>query len=455
MWLGLLYSIMCMAVICSGTAPEDPRVLIDHYREKTAQCMLLGNYTRGGPYSFATIFQYVFIEVSSRKDATQDMGVLHGITMNLLLQMGYHRDPSRFPDISPFDGELRRRGWARALEGDLVMSLQSGMPRRIRDDHWDTAEPRNLHDTDFDEDTEELPPSRPETEVTAVLQLIARRQMVVAVGAAVDLATSARVQPYADVMAVDQQLRDAEARIPPPLRPRSMVASLTDPPILIIQRFYIALMFRVGRLMIHRKYLSLDVGGESFAYSRKACLDACLELLQIQRTVDEEAAPGRVLHSAGIKMTSLATHGFLTACMTLCLVVHQGIRTPGNEHALAREEEIKDALIKSLAVWKQRQSSSKEACTAAKSVRVVLKKAGWLEDLETPNWSPAQGYTPGFDNFRGDFGAENGNFGGMASTMLGDDLGAEGLPWFMDDLGGGDLVGDAQAMFGDQMMLGQ
>ncbi|KAF9875581.1 hypothetical protein CkaCkLH20_06962 [Colletotrichum karsti] len=262
MWLGLLYSIMCMAVMSSDLAgmseAEDPTALVDQYREKTAQCLILGRYANGGPYTWETLYQYVVIELSSRKDLTQTIGILHGLSMNLLLQMGYHRDPSHFPNLTPFEGEIRRRSWVKSMEGDLQMSLKTGIPRRIGSSFWDTKEPRNLHDSDFDEDTKELPPSKPETEVTAVLQLIGRSRMLVAVCAAVDLSTSVKPRAYSEVLAVDQQLRDAEQSLPPPLKMKPLLASVLDPPQLIMHRHYLNLMFRMGEMMLHRKYLNID-----------------------------------------------------------------------------------------------------------------------------------------------------------------------------------------------------
>ncbi|TDZ18529.1 Fusarisetin A cluster transcription factor fsa6 [Colletotrichum orbiculare MAFF 240422] len=443
MWLGLLYSIMCLAVISSefsGTvvAEDVADALVDRYREKTAQCLIMGRYADGGPYTWETVYQYVVIELSSRPDVTQTVGILHGISMNLLMQMGYHRDPSHFPGISAFDGELRRRSWVKSIEGDLQMSIQTGMPRRITDGHWDTKEPRNLYDDDFDENTGQLPPGRPETEVTPVLQLIARRRMVVAVGAAVDLSTSIRPHAYAQVLAMDRRLKDAEESLPPPAKMKPLAASLTDLPQLIMNRLYLALMFRVGEVMIHRRYLQHaehDDGG-AFAYSRRACLDACLSIAQTQQTLHRETAVGGMLHSVGLKLLTLGNYAFLTACMTLCLVAHRGLRAPGNEHALARGEDVKSALAGSLGCWRRHRSSSREARVAAESVRLVLEKNGWLEEALPAGSAASQGDVFGFGGLEPFYVPGEDEFGDFPPGMFGPDMDVDVLPWFVDIEGG-------------------
>ncbi|KAI8167539.1 hypothetical protein KHU50_006469 [Colletotrichum sp. SAR 10_65] len=448
MWLGLLYSIMCMAVmsydLVGKSEVEDPKALIDQYREKTAQCLLLGKYANGGQYTWETIYQYVIIELSSRRDITQTIGILHGVSMNLLLQMGYHRDPSHFPSISPFAGEIRRRNWVKCLEGDLQMSMRTGIPRRISAGHWDTEEPRNLHDSDFDEDTKEIPPSRPETEVTAVTQLIARRRMLVAVGAAVDLSSSIKPPAYTEVLAVDRQVREAEESLPPPLKMKPLQASVTDPPLLIMHRLYLALMFRIGEVMIHRKYL--NEASNSFSYSRKKCLDSCLSVLQLQHTLNEETMVGGLLHFAGAKLSLIGNHAFLTACITLCGAMYKGLHAAGNEYASAREEDIKTALWNSLSAWMKNESSSREARIAAESIRLVLKKNGWFSELlPSPDLGSTSVNAMGLDSLGGFFGHGIDSFGEAPLTMFNNEWDPEGFPWFLDPLNGGMATGEGQS----------
>lgn len=390
MWLGLLFSMMCLAVLASdedATLEADRNILLETYREKTVQCLILGEYTKSGPYTFGTLYHYLTIEFSIRKDADKDIWILLGIVINLTMRMGYHRDPSHFPEISPFVGEMRRRGWATILQGDILISTQMGMPRMINDWQSDTAEPRNINDSDFDEDTKDLPPSRPETEMTTALHIIARRRIFKALGAVVDITAAARPCSYREVMIVDKTLHDAKATIPTNLRMKPMAMSVTDPPQVIVHRLFIATMFYNGQIMLHRKYLnsSRSPGQDPFAYSRKLCLDAALGVLDIQQIFDEETRPGGQIHAVRWRLSSFANHTFLTATMILCFLVHREWRKPfANEKNLDREEEIKTALKKSHNIWIRLSNSSTEACKAADAISMVLARVS-SQDTHRPD----------------------------------------------------------------------
>ncbi|RHZ44740.1 putative transcription factor [Aspergillus thermomutatus] len=238
---------------------------------------------------------------------------------------------------------------------DILISNQMGMPRMISDWQYDTAEPRNLNDADFDENTAELPQPRPENEH--------RRPWV-----------SSRVGPcsYAEVMQVDGLLHKAAASIPPPLQMKPMAASVTDSPQVILARLFIRHMFYKGQVMLHRRFLymrSPSQNDDVFDYSRKACLDASLETLAIQHILDEETCPGGQLHTMRWRVTSIMNHQFLTATMILSSLLYHG-------RTLQREDEIRGALQGARTVWMRRISTSKEAKKAAETSNIVLSRTG-------------------------------------------------------------------------------
>jgi hypothetical protein len=400
---------MCLALLASDPAdtahgdPEHRSLQVDLYREKTVQCLMQGEYTRSGPYVLETVIHYIYIELNLRGDADRDIWLLFALEVNLALRMGYHRDPSHFPGISPLQGEMRRRLWATVLQGDISVSTQMGMPRMISDRKWDTAEPRNYSDADLSEDTTELPPPRPETEPTPVLGIIARRRMYVALGAVCDVTAAVQPCSYAEIMRVDGVLHKAAADIPPPLQPRPMAASVTDAPEVIMARLFIAHLFHKGRIMLHRRFLHLEEspsrdGGDDdvFAYSRTACLDASLAALEIQNILDEETSPGGQLYVMRWRVSSIMNHTFLTATMVLCSMLHRG-------RTLQREAEIRGALRRSRTIWMRASLSSDEARKAAETVSIVLARAGesrgsstWDQQcvLDDPEHGERQGGMP-------------------------------------------------------------
>ncbi|KAK2751223.1 fungal specific transcription factor [Colletotrichum kahawae] len=379
MWVGLLYSMICLALIASDangsaasvdTAHHD--VDIQLYREKVVQCLIMGEYTNGGRHTLETFMNYVYIEFRIREDAEKDVWFLLGIEVSLAKRMGYHRDPKHFPGITPLEGEMRRRVWATVLLGDSLISGQMGMPRMITSDQFDTEEPRNLNDSDLEGNISELPPARPETEYTTALGIIARRRILIALGAVSGLTSSLKPSGYTEYTRVDKILNEAKASIPPPLQPKSMASSVTDSPQTIMARLFLSHIFYKGQIMLHRRFLfaeSFSPDDDTFACSRKACVNAALETLRIQMILDEETRPGGQLHVMHWRVGSLMNHHFLTATMILCSVVHR-------KRKVGRDQKIMEALRRSRAIWVRKSQHSMEAKKAAQAVSIVLARAG-------------------------------------------------------------------------------
>lgn len=391
MWLGLLFSILGLAALASNTCSEhsyaeryDP--LVDTYREKTAQCLKLGEYTKPTRHTFETLYNYVVIEYSIQNDANKDVGVLMGVLIKLAIRMGYHRDPSHFPDISPFAGEIRRRVWVTLLQGDILTSTQMGMPRMIKESEYDSREPRNLNDFDFDENSKELPQSRAETEITTSTQLIARRRMFTALGRVVDLTATTNPYSYAEVMRIDKTLHEAEYSLPPEFHNKPMGSAVIDPPQMIMHRLFLRLMFHKGQIMLHRRYLniqpeSLSNEENSYAYSRKSCLEAALGVLEIQQVFDVETSPNGNLHLLRWKFSSFVRHECMTATMVLCFLAQHGLDQFGQSPDFSAGQVI-SALKGAHDIWNRLSQSSTEARTASQAIRIVLRRLG-DNDLST------------------------------------------------------------------------
>ncbi|PYH83381.1 hypothetical protein BO82DRAFT_431094 [Aspergillus uvarum CBS 121591] len=401
-WVGLLFSMVCLAVVASDTTDgpeaEQKSLQVDLYREKIVQCLVLGEYTKPGQYVLETVVHYLYIEFGINPDADRNIWFLLGLEVNLAMRMGYHRDPSHFPGISPLQGEMRRRLWATVLTSDILLSSQMGMPRMICDWKCDTAEPRNLYDMDLDQELTQLPPARPETEHTTALGIIARRRMVIALGAIADLADAVKPVSYAEIMQADKALHDAVASIPPPLRIKPLAASVTDSPQVIMSRLFLRHLLYKGQIMLHRRFLEIHVAATAsatatgtgagagagacenvseqdsrevpFAYSRTACIDASLGTLHIQHVLDEETCPGGQLHEMRWRITSSMNHLFLTATMILCSLLHR--EQPLGE----RTEDILAALRRARTIWMRRSTSSREAKRATEIVSLTLARAG-------------------------------------------------------------------------------
>jgi hypothetical protein len=348
---------------------------VDTFRQRIVQCLVLGDYAKGGPYVLETLMLYMAVELFLRNDAEIGVWILLGTIVQLAMHMGYHRDPKQFKGMTAFDGEMRKRIWATVVELDLGVSAQMGLPRLIKQWQTDTPEPLNLQDGDFNKSTIVMPQSRPETDLTPILYRITKARLMTAIGYIWDFAADTRSYTHTAMMEMDRRLQEAHKSIPECLRWYSMAHCITNSPQLIMQKIFLEIMFQRARIVLHRRYLHGSTEKAQYTSAQDVCLDAALTLLSYQHMLQEETQPFCQLYQERWRVSSLVNHDFLLATSVLCLYLKQtadgGLATPGT----ARNGTILAALRRSYDIWLRSSSSSKEAWKAARALSVVLESS--------------------------------------------------------------------------------
>lgn len=109
MWLGLLYSVLCLAMLSYHKVGDEPPEwkgrsleLAAEYRQRTVQCLITADYTKPVEYTVETMVLYVFGEYSSRWDADLGLWLINSLIARIAFRMGYHRDAKWFPSLTPF-----------------------------------------------------------------------------------------------------------------------------------------------------------------------------------------------------------------------------------------------------------------------------------------------------------------------------------------------------------------
>lgn len=411
-WVGILFAVMCL--VLSYRREMVPMIpdcgdLAQVYREKVAQCLHLGKYSKGTPYSIEALLLYLHIELLRGEDTHIEPWMMLGVIVRLAYRLGYHRDPSHFPNISPFDGEMRRRLWSLLVRLDIQISGQVGLPRMAREDQGDTAEPRNLLDEDLHQNMQELPPPQPEAVQTDIQYSLSESKLLSVRGKINDWTetlTNRRINlaiAEADVSRLDTQLDDAYATLPEPLRMRPMTRSLVDNAETILRRLVLFLYKQEAKCLLHFRHSTLLLchsdGGESHDRHMSAhsqYVEAALQILQCQRTLYDETQLSGRLYKDRWKLSPLLRAPCLLATAVLCAEIdssnHQsedasGQQPPQNNRGNMRSQiirlndmtpekrdEVVQALHESCLVWTHLSEKSQEAQKVAEAVRSVLNQ---------------------------------------------------------------------------------
>ena len=395
-WLGMCFAMMTLALQSYHRAGDEPpeyqgRALeLSHeFRRLTAQCLLLADITQPIVQILETLVLHVQAEYGRSRDAEPGVLLMTSLCVRLAMRMGYHRDPAPHPQITPFDGEIRRRVFTFVRQMDLLISFQFGLPAMIRYDHIDAQSPRNLYDDEIYPDMKQLPPSRPNFEATPMSYMIAKSKMTFIFGRIVERTASITDPPsYEETMKFDQDLREARATHPPLLQMRAFQESARDPANLIMQRLGLEMVYLRSQFVLHRRFIARGRENPRFALSRRTCIDASMELLAHQATLHQESQPGGRLRSVKWYISSLTTHDFLLAAMLVCLDLYHCAeaerrgRKPSSPSSpivedLYREDrrqEMLNAVEHCITIWESVREQSMEAYKASHALRVMVDK---------------------------------------------------------------------------------
>jgi hypothetical protein len=379
LWMAQMFCMLCMSAQLTEAIGSEPPSSPENASPKAsfltaaAQCLVLGHYAKPQRYAVEALCLYAQCKYMETLDPAGEVYALFGIIVRQAFRMGYHRDPKHFPNMSVFEGEMRRRSWAMIRHFDLMNSFQVGLPSTIQSGQYDAALPRNLLDSDFDESSTHLPPSRPETDVDQITYFIAKGRLMTIFEKILNEELSLHPVPYNRIMELDAELRQTHSTVPPALKHKPMSQSFADPSHVIMVRFNIELLYQKSICVLHRKYLAQKT---SNSYSRDACAAAAMEILNHQVTVHQEAQPGGQLYQDRWMLSSFTYHDFFLAVMILCLDLSTNHPAETGHHGDNLRKTKIDMLHRSYLICNEQRSNSKDARRVADALAAMLAKLG-------------------------------------------------------------------------------
>ncbi|KAK3376795.1 hypothetical protein B0T24DRAFT_550712 [Lasiosphaeria ovina] len=303
-WLGLLFSILGITMLAYHQYGEPPQYegiaesLFSLYRTRTSQCLLAGDMAKCLPYTVETLRFNATAELNRRDDNHRGLWIMTGVVVRTAINMGYHRDPSQFPDISPMQAEYRRRVWISVVSMDDMASFLGGFPRMVSGSFADAAECRNLHEWELSAETTVLPLSRPLTEATPVTYLIVKGRLFRALGRVADFNSAPNTGAYDAVLDIDRAVYESYQSFPPHMRIPPVGASSGgsskkgdgDGPrggmvqmLATFSNLSLFGMYHKGMCALHRKFLAKGRTDSRYKFSHDRCISSALALVESQQ----------------------------------------------------------------------------------------------------------------------------------------------------------------------------
>lgn len=372
LWLSITFSVFHMASLVRGcTAPTtategETRAERFRFHHAAGQCLVVGEYHRPQEFVVEALLAYAHCKSMSSLDPLRETGAILGMAVRSAYQLGYHRDPDRFKGFTVFEGEMRRRSWTLCVQLDLMTSFQLGLPSSICQENCDTRSVRNLSDSDFGPDSQELPPSRSEDQATRLLWFVAKDRQMKSFARVCRDALSHQEKSDLEIQELDREVREMWTTTPEVLRARPLSESIADPPFTIITRIYLQFIYLKSLCVLHRKYM---IRGNP--YSTMSCLEASKALVSQFVDMYRELAPGGRLYAENWMLGCYTMNDFLLGITVLCLFVHcqSGGSTQGS--AIITNE-VDDLLEQARSICLEKSNISNDARRVARVIRITL-----------------------------------------------------------------------------------
>lgn len=406
-WVALLFMVLSLGVFFNNfSAPDEVesdspipvKDRIRQYRSCAGWALIWGKYAQPTAITIPAFILYVEADFILNRAAQMNCYILSGVCLRLMLKMGFHRDPSHLANISPFEGEMRRRQWNMAAQIDLLVSFHMGLPSMLSGIESDTELPRNLEDDDFDENCKELPPPRPDTVYTFMTYAIHKSRLLRVFRQIAQQAHSLTPPSYSEVLKLDNLLTETWNSVPSFMYVKPLEECVGEEPHQILQRYGLASLYHKSRCVLHRRYLAEAVPKPEHDYSRNQCLDAAMALLDFQHASWVGCQPGNVLGRSGWFMSSLAVHDFMLAAMILYLIVQNdnyredgtGFGTAGRQREAPTKEQLIGMIQRSHYISCRVFNKLTDLRKTADTLAVMLAKLGRPVERS----SPASSSTP-------------------------------------------------------------
>lgn len=264
---------------------------------------------------------------------TNDVGpdltwIATGTLLHSSCQLGLHRDPQYFPQMSILHSELRRRLWATVLDLAIQTALETGMVPILALDECNTRPPANINDDAISSTTATAPTPLPAgvyTDTSLQIHLLASLPTRYNITRHLNILSSDPVPPYDELIRLGAELSAtcnmtavALKTYPPSLaHPTPFHARHLD---LSTRRF----LFAAHRPFALNSNATADNSSEEWrhVFSREVCLETAMVLTKPEPEGKTQTVPStvrtcdytRLLHTGGGFYRTITLSAFAIMC---------------------------------------------------------------------------------------------------------------------------------------------
>lgn len=316
-WVALLFAILSLSAHITAVQGNNADVAQhENWIGACSQCLSLGGYTRPRPYLIPALLMLAQSQYMRYLDPSREVSLIVSIVSRLAFQSGLHRAPG--VTIPPFEAEMRRRLWVMVRHFDFQVASQFGVPASAQYNAADIEEPRNLLDSDLNESMAELPPPRPETELSPTNCFILKNKYMNIFAEIYTNALNVETAAADDVEVhrLESALQAQHTQTPSIFKPKPIALSLSDPDSLRMFRLTLDFLYHKALIILHRRFMSK--GNSS---SRSTCLSSAISIINSFGDLIGELRPGKLMEGKAWMLSATVVNDFLLACMTLCMAL--------------------------------------------------------------------------------------------------------------------------------------
>ena len=297
-----------------------------------------------------------------------------GTLIRTAIHMGLHRDPYKYPKLSPLYAEIRRRLWATIAEMAVQLSLDGGMPPMISFEDFDTLAPGNIDDDELLESTKDVPSPKPEgtfTQTSLQIDLFKSLRTRLEVARLINYFRSNPT--YEDVLRLSSDLSDVLREYA--LRMQTYLISTSSEKPTVFHRNLMEHLLRRFLLALHRPFAIKARKDPRYYFSRKVCLEQALTISSPH--ADDDFS--RLVAIGGGIFREIMTHCALTIGLELITQLQEDERNMTLQRNRQQRQPLHEAVRRIIDLSKERLRVSE---TNVKGLLFLSMALGQAEAIE-------------------------------------------------------------------------